>query len=527
MQLTVPQRTQADSGSFPVTPAGVAQWLKNLNPMESRTDAREVYRGLKHSNRLQNSVDQRRGVLSCFIPVLRELQTHLTDMSLAQPLPLSPEFAKNAKLADALHREEAFAFKILLSESQAPLADDAGRAMQALAKQAESIVHGYRPIPDRLIRDAHQLYLMAEEHGLLSNSLGADLLSLQDHYRFILLLCVADLKQQRVRQLPLLVDFLKSCLKDIHIEKDRDIGSLVSYDYAVNVVQGSQPEPALSLLSENQSDNRWFSVAPVLYRIDTYSANLPITATANLGVDSLERQSLVRLHGALSRYRQRRSARKITFDARRVVFGHKEVCAHLLYQLEDRTSYDASHWRVVNSSSQGFCIRSEQCRAALVQVGELISVTDPDVPLRTPDTPKSSKLDASICVVRWVQALGNEGIIMGVEVMAKSVLPVRILRNEQNPAATDTHSATGTPAERYSDINVGVGENALIIACKKQNSIIQTLLTPPFLYRTVDSLTASQGGRSRTIELENCLQNNGLFSQFSLNEAIKADHEKD
>jgi len=389
-----------------VTPGGVAQWLKGLKPLDSRKDAREIYRGLKHSNRLQNSVDQRRGVLSCFIPVLRELQSHLSEMSLAQPLPLSREFAKNARLADALHREEAFAFKILLS----------------------SVIHGYRSIPDALIRDAHQLYLMAEKHGLLSGSQGMDLLSLQDHYRFILLLCIADLKQQRVRQLPLLIDFLKSCLKDIHVEKDRDIDSLVSYDYAVNLAEGSRPEPAFSLMSEDQADNRWFSVAPILYRIDTYSSNLPTMANANLGVDTLERQSLARLHVALSGARQRRSARTISFDARRIVFGHKEVCAHLLYQLEDQTSHDTSHWRVVNTSSQGMCIRSEQCRAALVQVGELISVTDPEIPLKSPDTSKSSKLDASLCVVRWVKALGNEGIVMGVEVLARSV------RNGQRPA---------------------------------------------------------------------------------------------
>jgi len=516
MQLTVPQRAQADVGSFPVTPGGVAQWLKGLNPLDSRKDAREIYRGLKHSNRLQNSVDQRRGVLSCFIPVLRELHSHLSEMSLAQPLPLSREFAKNARLADALHREEAFAFKILLSESPTPLADDAGRAMQALAKQAESVIHGYRSIPDALIRDAHQLYQMAEKHGLLSGSQGADLLSLQDHYRFILLLCTADLKQQRVRQLPLLVDFLKSCLKDIHIEKDRDVDSLVSYDYAVNLVQGSRPEPALSLMSENQTDNRWFSVAPVLYRIDTYSANLPALANTNLGVDSLERQSLARLHVALSKTRQRRSARKISFDARRIVFGHKEVCAHLLYQLEDQTSHDTSHWRVVNTSSQGMCIRSEQCRAALVQVGELISVTDPEVPLKTPDTSKSSKLDASLCVVRWVKALGNEGIVMGVEVLARSVLPVRVLREERNPiTAQEALNSTDTEDDA-SENNFGVGENALIIACKVQNAVLQTLLTPPFLYQTTDRLTASQGGRSRKMQLRDCLQSNGLFSQFSL-----------
>ena len=131
MQLTVPHRTVADTGSFPVNPDGVAEWLKNLKPLQSEADAHEVYRGLKHSNRLHNDVDNRRAVLSRFIPVLRLLHSHLNELSYAQPLPLTREFSRNSRLRDALLREEAFAFKILLSDNNTPLADDARRAMQA------------------------------------------------------------------------------------------------------------------------------------------------------------------------------------------------------------------------------------------------------------------------------------------------------------------------------------------------------------------------------------------------------------
>lgn len=512
MQLTVPQRTQAETGSFPTKPEGVTQWLKDLQPLESDSDAREIYRGLKHSNRLHNDVDQRRAVLSCFIPVLRELQSHLSELGQAQPLPLSKEFSRSARLSDALYREEAFAFKILLSESSTPLADDAGRAMQALARQAECVVHTYQRIPDSLILDAHQLYVLAETHNLLTGSRGSDLLSLEDHYRFILLLSIADLGQQRARQLPLLLDFLKTCIRDIHIEKNRDKETLAIYDYAVNLAFGAKPEPALSLLGQDASDTRWFSIAPVLYRIDNYSARLRAPSTTSLGSDTLERQSLARLHVALSRARQRRSPRKVLFESQRVIFGHKEVCAHLLYQLEEKTSHDTSNWRVVNSSSQGLCIHNSQCRAGLVQVGELISVTDPVIPLRAPDTLKSSKLDASLGVVRWVRAAGNDGIVMGVEILARSVLPVRVLRDERNPAG----QANTTSSALQSDQDIGVGENALIVACKVKNKVLQTLLTPSYLYQSGDRLTASQGGRSRKMQLRNCLQTNGLFSQFSL-----------
>lgn len=524
MQLTVPQRTEPDTGSFPTRPEGVTLWLQGLRPLETDTDAWQIYRGLKHSNRLHNDVDQRRAVLNCFSPVLRELQSYLGELSQAQPLPLSKEFSRSAKLSEALYREEAFAFKILLSESSTPLTDDAGKAMQALARQAESVVHTYRRIPDTLLYDAHQLYALAEEHSLLTGGRGSDPLTLEDHYRFILLLSIADLNQQRVRQMPLLLDFLRTCIRDIKIEKDRDQESLALYDYAVNVTYGAKPEPALSLFGEARTHLRWFSIAPILYRIDTHSSRLLAPTTTSLGNDTLERQSLTRLHVALSRSRQRRRPRKIVFESRQVVFGHKEVCAHLLYQLEQKNSPDTASWTVINTSSQGLCIQNLQCRTGLVQVGELISITDPDISLHTTETSKSRKLDVCLGIIRWVRATGNgfddNAIVIGVEIMARSVLPVRVLRHERADTA-NANSEFATLINAHQD--TGVGESALIVACRVKNTVLQTMLTPPYLYQLGDFLTASQGRRSRKMQIRKCLQNNGLFSQFSLIDVTTCD----
>jgi len=502
----------ADTGSFPVNPDGVAEWLQHLKPLESEADAREVYRGLKHSNRLHNDVDRRRAVLSCFIPVLRELHQHLSELSHAQPLPLTREFARNARLRDALLREEAFAFKILLSDNEAPLADDARRAMQALARQAESIAHAYRKIPDAIVQDAHQLFALAEEHKLLSARQGSELLSLQDHYRFILLISVADLAQQRARQLALVLDFLKTCLSDIHIEKNRDPATLSNTDYAINLKLGSRAEPALSLLYQTPADVRWFSVASALYRIDKYSSGIRASSSGVLGSDTLERQSLARLHVALSRARHRRSARKIANKTRRVVFGHKEICAHMLYRPKETPSDEASGWVVTNVSVQGMRLENSLCRAGLVQVGELVSVTEPDVALRSAAAPESSKINALLGVIRWIRALDDDGIAMGVEFLARSVLPVRVIRIDMEPDADKTLSEVNQTTQH----DIGVGENALIIACKVQRTVLQTMILPSFLFQSGDRLTARQGGKSRGVQLRKCLQANGLFSQFSL-----------
>jgi len=197
MQLTVPQRTIADATSFPVDPDEVNHWLANLEPSQSTNDAMEVYRGLRHSNRLHNEINRRRAVLACFIPSLRELNSSLREITQPQPLPLTTEFQRSAQLLDGLLREEAFAFKILLADSPQPRGDDIRRAMQALARQAESRIFGFRAIPETLLQDAHQLYRLAEEFSLQDAVPDEEARSAADHYKHIMLLTLADCRQHR------------------------------------------------------------------------------------------------------------------------------------------------------------------------------------------------------------------------------------------------------------------------------------------------------------------------------------------
>jgi len=511
MQLSVPQRTVADTGSFPVDPEGVARWLSELQPLESEAHAREVYRGLKHSNRLHNDVGRRRSVIACFVPVLRDLHHHLSEVSNAQPLPLTREFARSAKLLDALLREEAFAFKILLSDSDSAMADDARRAMQALARQAESVIHAYRLIPDALLEDAHQLYALAEQHKLLSEQKGTELLSLQDHYRFILLLSVVDLAQQRARQLPLVLDFLKQAVADIHIERHRPSDRLAPTDYALNLKKGSRPEPASSLLSRHADDVRYFSIAPVLHRIDQLSSKIKNNGSVLVGSDKLERQSLGRLQVSLAHTRSRRISRCVAFEPQRVVFGHKEICAHLLYRSTEAPATDESGWVVTNRSLYGVCLRHSTCRAGLVQVGELVSLTDPEQPLIDDDELNIGKMDALMGVVRWVRVSKGENndLCIGIEFLARTVLPVHVTRGDT--LNTDPKGSTREQGDHHE-----IGENALIIACKVQNTVLQTMLVPSFLYQSADNLVVVHGSRRRKIQLHKLLQSNGLFSQYSL-----------
>ena len=509
MQLTVPQRTVADTESFPVEPDGVSRWLAKLNPTRSTSDAMEVYRGLRHSNRLHNDLNRRRAVVACFIPTLRELNESLLEICQAQPLPFTAEFQRSAQLLDCFLREEAFAFKILLADSPQPRGDDVRRAMQALARQAECRVHGCKSISESLLQDAHQLYGLAEEFSLLDAKPDDNQRSTAEHYKFILLLTLADCRQHQVRQIIPLLEFLKNHASSVRIRSKAPTESLRAINYAVHLQHGSRPVPASSLIVDSYSQVRWFSLASILKRIDVQLAKSKSREIPLLGSESLDRQSLARLRVTFARSRRRRSQRVIRHEQQIVMLGHKSICAHLHFVTAQNASpgalnpspgsdslanvmnnQDDQNWVMTNQSAQGAALYTPDCRAGVVQVGELVSIEPLDS--QQDDNDKSVAL---VGVVRWVIADDASAIRFGVEYLAKGVLPVGISR---------THS---------DDI---IADDAVIVACKVKDTVMQTILLPAYLYEPGDRLTVTLGGKSRTVKLNNSLQNNGLFSHFSL-----------
>lgn len=513
MQLKVPKKTVADTDSFPVAPAAVSRWLSQLRLPDSLSDVKELYNGLKHSNRLHNDLGQRRQVISNFIPALRTVNEHLSAITHARALPLTAEFARAARLQDSLLREEALSFTILLRDAETPSAEDARRAMQALARQAEAIVHGSRPIPETVVKDAHQLYSVAEEHHFLSSHEDSQLASLEDHYRFILLLSVAGLTQQRLTQLPAIIEMLRQGSATLEIERSCPKQKPATMAYAVNLEHGSLPEPATAILIDNADAIRYFSVAPFLELIDKTAETLECGDNSVAIDTTLERQSLIRLRNSLTRSRGRRLSRCISAQSKTVFIGHKEICAHFLYQFDDDP--DASQttsWSELNQSAHGVCLHHADCRAGLVRVGELISVMEMESGSLNPgptDT-RGNKFDVNIGVIRWVIDRPNHGIRIGVEFLTRTVLPVHVTLNSLPLSST---SGPASAAHKSS-----VRETALIMACKVQDTTIQTILLPPNVYDVGDKLCAWQGKRSLNLQLNQCLQANGLFSQYTVSE---------
>ena len=514
--LPIPARGVAGEGSFPLEPDAVAGWLARLDPVRSDPDARELLRGLVHSNRLHNDVERRRRTVTLFLPPLRALHERLAETARAQPLPLTRDFERDRALAADLLREESIAFRALLVDADAPLRADARRAMHALARLAELDANAYRAPDPHVLGDAHALYAWANRTGLVADATPDEgLADLGDHYRLILALALADPHRHRARQLPLLIDWLRRECGRLRLDELDPRAAAAANRRApgrwlVDLRASAGPVPAGAALTGDSPDLLVVDAAPLSGELARLTASPDAGRTSAPGADNLERQSLARLAAALAPPAGRRAARRADDTDAALVFGQRDICAWLLYDDESEPRPPGgAPWRIVDRSVTGLRLVARDLRPGLVQVGELVTVHEiPDAD-DEPGTgsgvgPGPGSRGGSgggdavrrgllIGIVRRVRAARDGGLDVGVELLARRAMPVTISREDDAGAAP---------------------EQALIVACRVGGRNLQTLLVPAYLYRTGDRLRAVRRGRSRRLELARCLQVNGLFSHY-------------
>lgn len=572
MQLSVPRRAVADSKSFPTEPDDVEAWIGALEPLASDADARLVQRGLMHSNRLHNEPDRRRAVLRHFLPVLDDLHEQLSKLSQAQPLPLIPAFARAARLLESLLREEAFAFKILLSDRETPDPDDARMAMRAFARQVLVALHGYRRPSARLLADAETLYLFAESNGLLDTDGSNRHSTTGDYFRLILLSGVIDTGRIRASQLPLTLDFLAESLSAIEL---RTIETSNAGDrFAVVLGEGVAPAPTPSLIVNDPDRVRVFGIDSLLDRIDTRIFRTPASRGNLLGVETLEHHTLERLRASIGPAVARRSARVISCSETEPRFGHKEIVSGFLFDTaRARHASQSAHpdsgsqpWTVVNRSADGVCLKNSACRPGSVQVGDLVGF---ELPPKGEDTLAFGSAErSSISGSRRSAAGSDAGSAAGSAAEKNGTdsipdIPAGV-STEDSPAAGSRDGPAGDAPEMFASeplrecigkicwlgadehgLTIGVEflahqlvpvsvaardaespfrESGMIINGDVGNRRESSILLPPYLYRTGDVLSVTEilaragdrpsGGATREFKLIGSLQSNDLFSHF-------------
>ena len=404
-------------------------------------------------------------------------------------------FQRASLLLDELLREEANTWKILLAQSETPQLADATHALNALSGQAIAAVQQYRRVPRNCVRDAHQVYAFAESAGLLVREKGARNASdayidaLLNAYANILIITTMDLRQIRAKQLDLTLAFLNDHRDKIRLSQSAPDKIWRNTDCLINL-NSSEPPVAAACYLGNMSDPavRWLDFSQLMEAVDLRLARTRTTVSMTLGADTLERQTLTRLSHDLGRNRARKIARCISYEPMTLSFGHQQISNQLLREVGD-VKLDAEgvsvEWTRINYSKTGAAFRSIDPSIGTAQVGELVAIRDDDV-------------TTTLGIVRWVHATEEGCIKLGIEFLSNGVIPVELTRSNADDGVTD---------------------EALIIACRIEGKVTQTILLPGYRFHTGDRLTASQSEKQKHIKLGQCLQSNGMFSQFVLSEA--------
>jgi len=174
MSLQIPTRKSAGKTSFPTSPAGVEDWLRNLDVSDSGSWIQDLYRGLKHSNRLEVKSLSRVEILKLMEPYVDDALDQLASMYFQQPLPLSKKISNVHQLGSSLLQELGFAWKIVVQDTYSTLLQGqngvrAQAILRALRVLAKNILHHslvYSPVPEGILADANTLYRMAEKSDI-------------------------------------------------------------------------------------------------------------------------------------------------------------------------------------------------------------------------------------------------------------------------------------------------------------------------------------------------------------------------
>jgi len=385
--------------------------------------------------------------------------------------------------------------RVVLEEFRPTLTELTNNLIQTVTPQPLPMAAPFRrasALLDELLREeanTWKILLAHSEQPQLTDAANDDKIDdLLNAYSGIMIMAIMDLRQIRAKQLDLSIAFIGEHRDKIRLSQQAPGTLWRDTDCVVNLNSGEYPVPAASYLGKlDDPAVRWLNFSVLKEAVDNRLARTRTTVSMTLGADTLERQTLTRLSHDLAGNRHRKLNRCISYNPVALAFGHQQISNQLLRDVDaqsQKTDDVRVDWTRINYSSKGAAFRSIDPNIGTAQVGELVALKEDDA--------------TTLGIVRWVHSAEDGCISIGMEFLSNVVIPVELSRNNADDGITD---------------------EALIVACRIEGKVTQTILLPGYRFHTGDRLTASQVEKQKHIKLGQCLQSNGMFSQFVLNEA--------
>jgi len=344
MELKIPTQTEPTVDSFPGTPRKVKKWLSDLQTGDMGEITRQLYNGLKHSNRLVNDARARVEVMELFRPTARVICNNLLKRYNMLGLPLPEKARRIFDLNLAFLTEMAFGYKIALSDSSidnSPLPPKmhglaAHRAISYMSELLLRCVQNYAAMKPGVWQDLHQVYASCEvisyhtrpipDEELIENPRS----SVEDAYKRALLLSLCRPESMRKGEV---VHVYKALETWVSLAKLGSLGSQqdISQLFGVNL-DTDAPPTALRFLHASQGSNiRTLDLSELLRTVTKKLDAIPEVESPIVQDKELPRNALICLKANWGMQAERKSARAMRGDKVTVEVGLKDIHAHLVY----------------------------------------------------------------------------------------------------------------------------------------------------------------------------------------------------
>ena len=531
-------------------PKKLEQWVESLPIMNMGETARQLYQFIQELNRLQIDSKLRFQLLEVVRPSILHVSDSLQKHYLNQSLVLPEKARRVASLAQALQGHLANGYKLVAVRGIRKVKDKAvrravtiaiHRAVTALGDTLLRCYQLYFPSPRHLWLELHQLFLLAELHGISATPVvdGEVESSIQSAYARCLLLATAKPNQLRQQELAGIYKAAFAWAPLIEISTASDDDDLFVFDlqadrppiYRTHASQASQSwryidstrlveaitawlrapgdselvvpksfnegllthlqqvwgaltERAFKRMPESGEIELCFGLVGVHYFLSGKVAFETMVERGSLSVLSAEEEHnpfLANIQKSNKQKQQNADPWATAYQSDYV--GETIEMGAPGSQRSEGTLPVSYHCQKVNASPGGYCLSWQGNTPSLMRTGELLALRD------HPDS------QWSLAVVRWVTQLPNHGARFGVELLAPGGRPVaaRALRKQ----ALDSDFMRGVVLPEL----VAVGQPA-------------TLLLPTVGFNEGVKVELVEAGEPRRVQLLRRTQGASGFSQY-------------
>lgn len=531
-------------------PKKLEQWVESLPIMNMGETARQLYQFIQELNRLQIDSKLRFQLLEVVRPSILHVSDSLQKHYLNQSLVLPEKARRVASLAQALQGHLANGYKLVAVRGIRKVKDKAvrravtiaiHRAVTALGDTLLRCYQLYFPSPRHLWLELHQLFLLAELHGISATPVvdGEVESSIQSAYARCLLLATAKPNQLRQQELAGIYKAAFAWAPLIEISTASDDDDLFVFDlqadrppiYRTHASQASQSwryidstrlveaitawlrapgdselvvpkslnegllthlqqvwgaltERAFKRMPESGEIELCFGLVGVHYFLSGKVAFETMVERGSLSVLSAEEEHnpfLANIQKSNKQKQQNADPWATAYQSDYV--GETIEMGAPGSQRSEGTLPVSYHCQKVNASPGGYCLSWQGNTPSLMRTGELLALRD------HPDS------QWSLAVVRWVTQLPNHGARFGVELLAPGGRPVaaRALRKQ----GLDSDFMRGVVLPEL----VAVGQPA-------------TLLLPTVGFNEGVKVELVEAGEPRRVQLLRRTQGASGFSQY-------------